>query len=726
MSHRTAGNPDRRAADRSREEGLSLAEVLVALAVTAIAGMAALLLYDAARKSFHKGENATEQQQAVRIAFDRVSRDIRLTGFNAHPDGDADDTDESIEAAYDTAVVTRADFDAEDSVESAVPEGALAGGARRTVSVGNDEVVAYVLAKPDGTSPDTLTFEADVKDVPRDGAVEVVRIPNVALVQNAPPYTLYRITLNNDVGTWGARGFLVKTPLLENVRSMTFRYHGARGPLNGTFDLGRLSDDIGGGDTPSARRVRSAIRWIEVDIEGLTRDPDLSYTDAADPNPETRRYRKFRLHGEAAPRNLGRRGLQDLGWDVTPPARPAAPTLVKGHCQGMLVLWTPNPSADGVVAYQVNYGAAPGRRDGRVTTAASPAYLNRLADGTAYYVSIQAVDSAGNWSLPSEERSEVVVNANAPEPPLDVQATDGEAGEIVITWSPVVNNLTSQPPGDPDAPRIRDLEGYRILRGSRADFAVGDPDTVVVAREDETGPMPVPSFKDTNVVACRRYYYRVLAADFCDTTNDTGVDAPGRGAATARPRTPEGAWATSSGGTVRLVWEPVTRDEAGQPVFVGPYDVERCSGAGCVLFATPGEGVAAFDDVAPVPGATYRVRARNDCPANGTSDWSAAVSPSCSFSGEVRITIPGPGSVRTPVDLGVGVSHGTDTYDGATLDIRDEVTGETQTVPLSTPGPSWSYRFSPPAPGRFTLLATVTNGPGGCRSFASVRFATGR
>jgi hypothetical protein len=67
---------------------------------------------------------------------------------------------------------------------------------------------------------------------------------------------------------------------------------------------------------------------MEVDIEGLTRDPDLGWTDATDTNPATQAHRKFRLHGEVAPRNLGRRGLQDLGWDVTPPGRPTPPTLV--------------------------------------------------------------------------------------------------------------------------------------------------------------------------------------------------------------------------------------------------------------------------------------------------------------------------------------------------------------------------------------------------------------
>ena len=52
------------------QRGVTLVELLVAVAVLAIAILIALLLYDAGRKSFKKGENVTEQQQAVRIAFD--------------------------------------------------------------------------------------------------------------------------------------------------------------------------------------------------------------------------------------------------------------------------------------------------------------------------------------------------------------------------------------------------------------------------------------------------------------------------------------------------------------------------------------------------------------------------------------------------------------------------------------------------------------------------------
>ena len=52
---------------RLSERGMSMVEVLVALAVLVVAATIALLIYEASRKSFKRGENVSEQQQAVRV-----------------------------------------------------------------------------------------------------------------------------------------------------------------------------------------------------------------------------------------------------------------------------------------------------------------------------------------------------------------------------------------------------------------------------------------------------------------------------------------------------------------------------------------------------------------------------------------------------------------------------------------------------------------------------------
>src|SRR5262245_44284728 len=195
-------------------------EALISLAVLVWASVAALGVYQEMWEAFKGGENAAEQQQAVRLAFDKLVLDLQVAGFNYNPDGDALRPDEQIEAAFDTAIAIRADFDDQDTSARGTPETSLAGDAFDVVSTGNDEIVVYALAKADGSSSGTLTFSADVEEDQRDGVVETVSIPDVALAQNDPPYVLYRITLNNDSTTWGLSSFIKREVLAENVMSL--------------------------------------------------------------------------------------------------------------------------------------------------------------------------------------------------------------------------------------------------------------------------------------------------------------------------------------------------------------------------------------------------------------------------------------------------------------------------------------------------------------------------
>jgi type II secretory pathway component PulJ len=133
-------------ARRAGERGLSLVEALVATAVMSVAIVIALGLYDASRKAFAKGENATEQQESVRIAFDELSADLRMLGYDVNPDGSPTRPDEQLEGALDHAIVFRSDRDAGIGREL-TPETAPAGVCRRI----DRQRSSHVLSKPDGT-----------------------------------------------------------------------------------------------------------------------------------------------------------------------------------------------------------------------------------------------------------------------------------------------------------------------------------------------------------------------------------------------------------------------------------------------------------------------------------------------------------------------------------------------------------------------------------------------
>ncbi len=267
--------------------GLGLIEALVALAVLAIAAALALDLLDRGRRAFHRGENLLESRQGVRAGWRRMVGELRAAGLAHDPDGDPRRPDEAIEAAYDTAIVFRADLDAHDPARSDVPEAALASGMFATVPIGNDEIVGYALARPDGSGPDVLTFEADVLEPARDGDVETVRVTDLALVHDAPPYTLYRFTLNADPASGP---LIVRAPVVDDLRRLTIRYLDERGVA------------LHPGGAESARAERARIRRVEITLEGMTRDPD----------PATGLKRRFELSGSVVPRNLVRRGRAEL------------------------------------------------------------------------------------------------------------------------------------------------------------------------------------------------------------------------------------------------------------------------------------------------------------------------------------------------------------------------------------------------------------------------------
>lgn len=276
----------------------------MAFTILLVALAGSLALYDATGDSFKQGERAAELQQGLRIALETIGTDLRMAGFNVNPDGDPSRPDEQIEAAYGTAIVIRTDFDG-------ALEPALAGGAFESVSTGNDEVVAYVLAKPDGSSADTLIFEADLQNVPRDGEVETVSVGQVALVHDRMPHTLYRVTFSNDTSLWGTQDFAVRQVLAENIGWMRFRYYDALGALIlPPPEFGVPDDDLGGSEIGAPQRRR--IRRIEVELRGLALDSDPSWSDQADANPQTQRFHKFTLTSTILPRNLGLAGIKDV------------------------------------------------------------------------------------------------------------------------------------------------------------------------------------------------------------------------------------------------------------------------------------------------------------------------------------------------------------------------------------------------------------------------------
>ncbi len=696
---------------RHAERGLSLVEVLVATTILALVVVIALTVYDQSRQAFARGENAVEQQEAVRIAFDKLTTDIRMLGFNVNPDGNPTRTDEQLEGALDHAIVLRADFDRSDSVASRTPETSLAGGAYATVSTGNDEIVAYVLARPDGSGPDTITFQADVREPVRDGSVEPVTIGNVVLNPTSPPYTLYRVTLNNDSSTYGSSSFVVRTPVMENVRELSFVYHDAAGTFKDP------SATIS--ESPSAKAIRSGLTRVSVSLVGMTRQQDLAYDDPND--PAAPRFRKFELRGDVTPRNMRLKGFPDVDADVTPPSKPATPTVIPGHCGGLIVVWAPNPGGEHVTQYRIGWGPSSSVIAGTRNVPGSPFFLDGLANGTTTYVSVQAQDAAGNVSVRSDLASATVTNLNAPSTPTGFTTSTDRPYGVYVSWTPVTTNSASVPAADPAVPRIRDLAGYRLYSYPYPGFDLDD--ATKVADERVLGPSFQPPYEDTPLVACNDRYYMLTAVDTCGRESDPTPSSRGRlvgSGVKASPPTNVQAHFTGPG-AARVRWTPTTSDVAGKAIEIDRYEVFRSDpidGALPPASATWGPTrVAAvynpvFDDpavpaLAPDQVVWYRVIATDYCGNN--SDYSAEAKLECAFGGDVQITRPRDGGTVSGAVTTVVAAPGCTNCMSTTITYVHRVNGLMRTFTSNVPGTTWTDTGWTALPvGDYTITAAVT------------------
>lgn len=721
---------------RKSQKGFTLAEVMVAIAVFAVISAIALTLYQQLQKSFKQGENAAFQQQNTRIAFDRMIADLRMAGFNYNPDGDGSRPDEQIEMMWPHAVTVRGDYDYE-TADATTPESTLGGPGMNfeIVSTGNDEIVTYALGKPSGTGGTTLTFDADVTAVPRDGSVETVQIPNVYTDTNSPPYTLYRIALKP--GGTPLTSIAQKVPIADDIRALEFTYYDAAG-RNLADPNYPYTITWGGADTAAAQESRSRVAKIQVRVVGMTRDPDLAYTDPTDANPLSQNYRKFELSGDVTPRNLGMVGVPDL--DLQDPNTPTGLAVCAGHCEGLMATWTASPAGQGVVKYEVTWGPSVLSQGSPTDVFVNKHFIDGLSMGSNYVVAVAAVDSGGNTSDPRAYAPAATVDDPniAPLAPASLSGTSIAAGtalpnQIDLSWPRPTANVGGLPACDPNS--LRDLEGYRLWRGASAGFDPNVPADVQIQWDPTqlSGAMGAPTMSDTGVVNCRTYHYKVLAEDKCGFRSPTVAAGSGEASTNIPPAAPINTSALDMGlGTALITWDPVTldTDSPQSTIVIDSYKVWRATvptgsdpnlATYSLLYDGPVSSIGAptyTDANIPLlsPGSDYwyRVSARDDCP-NESGKGLPALLTSCSFGGSVYLSMsPGGNPVGGVQALDIVVSGVTPVR--AVLRVVDRNNGTVVLNQTFTSQPytvSWDVPATTVAGHTYDVIAAVEN-PTGC------------
>jgi hypothetical protein len=103
---------------------------------------------------------------------------------------------------------------------------------------------------------------------------------------------LYRASVANNAGLWGSGSAVTWQPVADGVLGLAYTYFD---------DAGRELPPPGGAE--DARADRSRIASVAIALLLAERRADPRWIDPADPDPETRSYRKVRLGGRIGLRN---------------------------------------------------------------------------------------------------------------------------------------------------------------------------------------------------------------------------------------------------------------------------------------------------------------------------------------------------------------------------------------------------------------------------------------
>jgi type II secretory pathway pseudopilin PulG len=518
MQHRQA------APRRGSAAGVTLAEALVAVAITSILVVGLLTVLQSMTLTHERGEKAALSQQEVRNAFDTLVKELRFVGFDYDRDGletpYPGQPDEQVEFAGAAAITIRGNFDFEDEnggreldLETPESDPDFEEVCCPIVTTGNDEIVTFALRSEDASKNlDEVVLRVDVQPATgRDAIVgvdgpeneETVTIERVDFSNENPPYELIRFTIDPT----GTR--VEERVLARNVRSLGFTYEDSAGnpyfcksgapPCTGSDRV--LFDTVGGGDDVVAndglgREARAAIRSIGVSLVGMEEKPDLRYVDPdADlSNPAeaaVAKYRKYELDASVTPPNLGSRGRRDT--DSVAPEVVTNVTACVGQCAAVRVEWNEAKRASSYLVqlydptttpptmiFSGNAGAQeiPNTTPQRLYAAFDSHNDVQIQDGVTVYAVVTAQNSAGSSEPSIASASVTLVDLVRPEAPLRLNASGYE--DQHPDWPDVAGAGLSpvSDPTDDDYPR----EGVIAVRWSPPRYALDirdpkNPDT---------------------------------------------------------------------------------------------------------------------------------------------------------------------------------------------------------------------------------------------------------
>ncbi|HSZ31133.1 MAG TPA: fibronectin type III domain-containing protein, partial [Pseudonocardiaceae bacterium] len=386
-----------------------------------------------------------------------------------------------------------------------------------------------------------------------------------------------------------------------------------------SYNVYRSTTPGGEGSTPYATNVVSS-----------------SFTDTGVVNGTTYYYKVAAVNAVGAGQQSGEASATPQPA-VTVPGAPTGLTATGGN-QSVQLSWAP-PSNNGgaaVTGYDVYRSTTPG---GEGTTPIATGVTttnftdNPLTNGTTYYYTVAAVNSAG--ISPQSGEASATPGPTAPSAPLSVTASGGN-GSVSLAWTVPATNGGSA------------ITGYDVYRSTTK----GGEGTTPYA----TG-ITTTSFTDSAVTNGTTYYYTVAAVNSAGTSPQS-TEASATPQAPTVPGAPTGLTATGGNGSVSLSWTAPASN--GGSAITG-YDVYRSTtkgGEGTTPYAT-GITTTSYTDSAVTNGTTYyyTVAAVNSAGTSPQSGEASATPQAASAAGYVgRVGSATASSSKTTTSVPVGAS----------------------------------------------------------------------
>lgn len=566
--------------EENMKKGFTLVEVMVAIFIFVLIIIAAYQIYERSQRTYILGEQLSDVQQNIRFSYQQISYDLRISGFNVYPDDESTRPDEQIEGAWSGAIAIRSDFDespagsdytCEDSNNDRLCDSGT--GNFMAVSTANNEIRIYGLAKkPNDPNGETVKFLADLSK-PRDAKVseisnlETVEIKGLAINQTDPPYTLYRITIDEDAaipsnGTV-PQSALIWTPLASSIYSLQFTYYSEKGinddniiPPDELDIRSKENEYLKKHGYPFGSAPTNFIKNVKFTLKGVTQNPDPRWVDSSDPYQATKNKRKVELSSTIVLKNVGV-SPHELA-DTVPPDGPTDLDTTPGYCNGILLTWVPSLALD-VTSYYIQsvseslyttWGSSwkytcddfPStclilstpevHSGGRVGY-----FLPNLEPSLKYYARVLSQDKAGNFSLDSTNTVEFMLSPNPikPNPPLlkdTVVDLYNNLNRLYVKWDPPEgydssqSSICKEPPATEDAyfdSKVRDLYGFRVYHkrfpsSTASDFSVDETGNLV-ASESVPSSNPLKntftSYPDIKGCPCEYYAYKMKSVTSC-------------------------------------------------------------------------------------------------------------------------------------------------------------------------------------------------------------------